>query len=248
MKRLKSQNFLFLHLFLLFILLAPPLQAEVQSEISFIDTNSIHLNGWKKQLFEAETKYQKKQIQGQWVIEANSRGSASGLYREVTIDLKQFPYLSWHWLVEKHPKAKNQHMKDGDDFAARIYVVVKDGFFPWQTKAINYVWSKQVEKGTAWPNPFLSNAIMVSTSNESDGINQWRSITVNVYEDLQRFHHKTFTKIDGIAIMTDSDNSKSSAIAKYRNIRFSRKQPIRLKSKLSKTSNVRSEFHPRSKR
>jgi len=219
---------LILIIFFMGLFLIPPIQADTLSEIQLIDSKSTHLDAWEKQLFQGETHYQKIQLQGQWVIKANSQASASGLSKEVTIDLKQFPYLSWRWLIEKHPQVKDQLTKNGDDFAARIYVVIKDGIFPWQTKAINYVWSKNVKKGAHWANPFVPNAIMVSISNGNGGMGQWQSVTVNVYEDLKRYHHKSFTQIDGIAIMTDSDNSMSSAAARYSHIRFSREKPGRV--------------------
>ena len=51
--------------------------------------------------------------------------------------------------------------------------------------------------------------------------NQWISVKTNVKEDFQTIHKLNVNKIDGIAIMTDTDNSKQEAIGYYKDIYFS---------------------------
>ncbi|MFH2133093.1 MAG: DUF3047 domain-containing protein [bacterium] len=190
-----------------------------------IRSDTANLEDWQEKQFQGQTIYRKTILEGRGTIEADSRGSASALFKETVIDIREFRYLSWRWRIIRQPETRNEREKEGDDFAARVYVVVKEGPFPWQTRAINYVWSKREKKGAAWPNPFIDKAIMVSLNNEADGLDHWVSNTVNIYEDLQRLLGKTFTKIDGIAIMSDSDNSGSSARADYSDIRFTRLPP-----------------------
>ncbi len=52
-------------------------------------------------------------------------------------------------------------------------------------------------------------------------MNQWVTVSANVKEDFKRFHDLDVNEIDGVAIMTDTDNSKMRAITYYQNIYFS---------------------------
>ncbi|MEO0443760.1 MAG: DUF3047 domain-containing protein, partial [Pseudomonadota bacterium] len=151
---------------------------------------------------------------------ANSQGAASGLFYEKDIDLNQTPWLSWSWKVDTFPSIDDEKTKAGDDFAARVYIVVRDGWTILGTKAISYVWSQQHKEDTAWPNPFTGNKAMM-LSVENSGAGQWRTEKRNLKEDLKRLFGKDFDKVDAIAIMTDADNSRSKAVSYYSDIQLS---------------------------
>ena len=115
-----------------------------------------------------------------------------------------------------------ENLKSGDDFAARVYIVVKAGIFPWQTKALNYVWSMNEIKDVFWSSPYTANVMMKAVNSGKGSMGQWHQHKVNVLEDLRSAFGKDFDKIDGVAIMTDIDNSGKSATAYYGGISFSR--------------------------
>lgn len=185
------------------------------------DFSSGKLDGWKIRSFDGHTRYQVVALSGLPVLKAETQQSASALYREVDVDLRKTPYLNWSWRIENIHAIADQRVKAGDDFAARVYVVVKTGFLPWQTRALNYVWSNQATIENAWPNPFTGNAIMIPLRAGSAGTGQWYQERVNVREDYFRLFNEWIDHIDGIAIMSDSDNAGGSATAYYGAISFS---------------------------
>ena len=124
--------------------------------------------------------------------------------------------LHWQWRADQiadWPEVDEQ-IKVGDDFQARVYVV-KKGWLPWQTRAINYVWSRQAAPGTYWPNPFASQAVMVVVQGPG-GAGRWQSVTRNVREDFRRFHGMDVDSVDAVAIMTDGDNTGTTVASCYR--------------------------------
>ena len=172
---------------------------------------------WKSKSFVGDTVYSvefDKQL-NQSIIRAESDNTASGLFYEERINLDKTPYLSWSWRVEKFPALDNEKTKSGDDYAARIYIVIKDGWTPLGTKAVNYVWSQQSPLEASWPNPFAGDKAMMLAVQQGSSDSGWVMEKRNLKEDLKRLFGKDFQYIDGIAIMTDTDNSGSSAISYY---------------------------------
>ncbi|MDX1320382.1 MAG: DUF3047 domain-containing protein, partial [Oceanospirillum sp.] len=148
-------------------------------------------------------------------------GTASGLFYETEIDLNKTPYLSWRWKVTGLPELQDERIKKGDDFAARVYIVVNDGWTFLSTKAISYVWSSQSPAGEEWPNPFAgSSAMMVSVRQQAAG-DVWYTEKRNLKADLKRLFGKEIETVKAVAIMTDTDNSGSTAEAFYGDLVFS---------------------------
>ncbi|MCF6208787.1 MAG: DUF3047 domain-containing protein, partial [Ghiorsea sp.] len=115
----------------------------------------------------------------------------------------------------------NENKKAGDDFVARIYVVVDGGFFFWKTIALNYVWSSSHQTGDKWDNPFTANATMFAVESGKENLNTWQHYKRNIREDLKRLTGKDEQYIDAIAIMTDTDNTGFSATTYFGDIFFS---------------------------
>ncbi|MDQ7004156.1 MAG: DUF3047 domain-containing protein [Ghiorsea sp.] len=183
------------------------------------------LSGWEEKEFEGKTQYSfvfDEQIKQQ-VLKAESHAGASGLFREQRIDLNKTPYLNWSWKTSSYFPNINENEKSGDDFTARIYVVVDGGYFFWKTIALNYVWSSSHNTGEKWDNPFTSNATMFSVESGKKKLGVWQHYKRNIKEDLQRIVGKDEQYIDAIAVMTDTDNSKRSAITYFGNIFFTSK-------------------------
>lgn len=176
---------------------------------------------WEAKEFEGFTDYRLIRDARQPAIKANSRGTASGLFYETEIDLNKTPYLSWRWKVTGLPELQDERIKKGDDFAARVYIVVNDGWTFLSTKAISYVWSSQSPAGEEWPNPFAgSSAMMVSVRQQAAG-DVWYTEKRNLKADLKRLFGKEIETVKAVAIMTDTDNSGSTAEAFYGDLVFS---------------------------
>jgi hypothetical protein len=115
----------------------------------------------------------------------------------------------------------NERQKSGDDYPARVYVIIDGGVFFWNTKALNYVWSGNQPKESSWPNAYTSNARMVAVESGDEKLGQWVSEKRNIREALQAQFGESFRYIDAVAVMTDTDNTKGAAVAYYRALFFS---------------------------
>lgn len=182
------------------------------------------LDNWEIKEFSGKTEYQIVNDNGERksrVLKAKSKGSASGLFIEKRIDLEKTPYLHWSWKTEKLYSNLDESKKQGDDFVARIYIVLDGGLFFWKTRALNYVWSSSFRKGQAWPNPFTANATMFAVESGDKNLGKWLHYSRNVGEDLKKLMNKEVRYIDGVALMTDSDNAGQQATTYYGDIYFS---------------------------
>jgi DUF3047 family protein len=205
----------------LFCLVANASKAD-QLPVANFSTSS--LEGWEGKIFKSTTSYQLFHLKGKKVLAAESQNSASGLIKKVHVDIKKYPYLNWSWRIENRLEIENEKVKSGDDYAARIYVVVDGGILIWRTRAVSYVWANGASKGEIWNNAFAGkNARMVALRSRQDKISTWYSEKRNVYEDLKSLFGTDFHFIDAIALMTDTDNSHGQVTAYYGDIFFSKK-------------------------
>jgi hypothetical protein len=154
-------------------------------------------------------------------LKAVANNAASGLGKEVKIDLNKTPFINITWKIEKDLPGIKENTKKGHDFAARVFVIKKTGATPLSNRAINYVFSSNNEIGFSSPSPYTKKSIdnvLASTKKNSD---EWVTVKANVKEDFKKFHDLDVNELDGLAIMSDTDNSKMKAIAYYQNIYFS---------------------------
>ena len=156
-------------------------------------------------------------------LKAVADNAASGLGKEVKIDLNKTPFINITWKVEQDVKNIKEDTKKGHDFAARVFAVKKTGATPLSNRAINYVFSSNNEIGKSWPSPYTKKSIDNVLASTKKNLNEWVTVKANVKEDFKKFHNLEIDELDGLAIMTDTDNSKLKAISYYQNIYFSSK-------------------------
>ena len=156
-------------------------------------------------------------------LKAIADNAASGLGKEVKIDLNKTPFINITWKIEKDLMGIEENTKKGHDFAARVFVIKKTGATPLSNRAINYVFSSNIEVGLNWPSPYTKKSIDNVLATTKNNLNEWITVKSNVKEDFKRFHDLDVNELDGLAIMSDTDNSKMKAIAYYQNIFFSEK-------------------------
>ena len=154
-------------------------------------------------------------------LKAVADNAASGLGKEIKIDLNKTPYINITWKIEKDLPGINENTKKGHDFAARVFAIKKTGATPLSNRAINYVFSSNNEIGFNSPSPYTKKSIDNVLATTKININEWVTVKANVKEDFKKFHNLNVNEIDGLAIMSDTDNSKMKAIAYYQNIYFS---------------------------
>ena len=156
-------------------------------------------------------------------LKAIANNGASGLGKEVKIDLNKTPFINISWKIEKDLSGIKEDTKKGHDFAARVFAVKKTGATPLSNRAINYVFSSNNEIGKNWSSPYTKKSVDNVLASTKDNLNEWVTVKANVKEDFKKFHNLDINELDGLAIMSDTDNSKMKAIAYYQNIYFSSK-------------------------
>ena len=154
-------------------------------------------------------------------LKAVADNAASGLGKEVKIDLNKTPFINITWKIEKDLPGIKENSKKGHDFAARVFAVKKTGATPLSNRAINYVFSSNSEVGFNSPSPYTKKSIDNVLASTKNNLNKWITVKANVKEDFKKFHDLDVNELDGLAIMSDTDNSKMKAIAYYQNIYFS---------------------------
>ena len=157
-------------------------------------------------------------------IQGKAQGTASALGIEKKINLLETPYINITWKVEENLAGINEKSKKGHDYAARVFVIKKTGTTALSNRAINYVFSSNNNIDEYWRSPYTKRSIdyVLSTTQDSlDSLDNWITVKANVKKHFKKLHNLDVENINGLAIMTDTDNSKLSAIAYYQNIYFS---------------------------
>ena len=155
-------------------------------------------------------------------LKAVADNAASGLGKEIKINLKKTPFINITWKIEKDLSGIKEDTKKGHDFAARVFAIKKTGATPLSNRAINYVFSSNDDVGLNWPSPYTKKSIDNVLSTTKSSLNQWVTVKANVKEDFKKFHNLDVNELDGLAIMSDTDNSKKKSVAYYQNIFFSK--------------------------
>ncbi|MDD1628073.1 MAG: DUF3047 domain-containing protein [Methylococcaceae bacterium] len=185
------------------------------------------LDHWEAREFKGQTSYQLVDLAGTRVLKAESASSASGLFNEQRIDLHKTPVMNWRWHIKNRlGNDLNEQEKSGDDYAARVYVVVSGGAAFWQTKALNYVWSSTSPTGKVWPNAYAyaganGKMTMIALRSSTDQTGTWYTEKRNILADLKQQFGEDIQYIDAVAIMSDTDDSLGKVTAYYGDIYFS---------------------------
>lgn len=189
------------------------------------------------------TTYTMERKDGEIVVKAVSDGGASGLAREVDIDPEEYPYVAWRWQVSNVLKDGDVRYQDGDDYPARIYLTFDYdrsnlsfgqrmtlrgasllGYDDLPTRGLNYIWANRAEIGTPVENPYTSLVMMKPVQSGDEHVGEWTHEKQNVLEDyidaFEPDEDEDIPPINGVAIMTDTDDTGEQATAYYGDIVF----------------------------
>ena len=213
--------FKFFKIVILSILFICPSNANEVQVFKFTNEELTNLEVRKVRSAKAKTYYTVGSNDKGNYLKAEADGAASGLGKEIKINLNLTPILNITWKVEKDLSGINEKSKKGHDYAARVFVIKKTGATPLSNRAINYVFSSNNEVGLNWPSPYTKNSIDNVLSSTKNNLNEWITVKANVKEDFKKFHDLDVSELDGLAIMSDTDNSKMKSVAYFQNIYFS---------------------------
>ena len=213
-------RFLF-KLILVTMLFQTTLYAENIKVFEFTDKELSELTVRKVRGADNKTTYSVGSNENGNYLKAIADNAASGLGKEIKIDLNRTPFINITWKIEKDIPGIDETAKKGHDFAARVFVIKKTGATALSNRAVNYVFSSNQDVGSNSPSPYTKKSVDNVLATTKTNLNEWVTVKANVKEDFKKFHNLDVNELDGIAIMSDTDNSKQKSITYYQNIYFS---------------------------
>ena len=213
-------KFYYIKIFILFLSLFSYSNAEIVNVFEFTEEE---LKNLKVRKIKKETSYTTGNNENGNFLKAVSEGTASGLGKEILINLNKTPFINITWKVEKDLKGIDEKSKKGHDYAARVFVVKKTGATALSNRAINYVFSSNESINDSWSSPFTKKSIDYVLSTTKKNLNTWVTVKANVKKHFKKLHNLDVDELNGVAIMSDTDNSKMKAISYFQNIYFSSK-------------------------
>ncbi len=209
-------------IFIQILILSLFVTTSVKSEtLKVFDFTNEEFGQLKKRKVKGETTWTLGSNESGNFIKAEAEGVGSGLGKEVLIDLNKTPIINITWKIEKDLTGIKENSKKGHDFAARVFVVKKIGSTALSNRAVNYVFSSNNEIGKYWRSPYTKKSIDYVLSTTKENLNEWVTVKANVKEHFKLLHDLDVNELNGVAIMTDTDNSKLKAVSYYQNIYFS---------------------------
>ncbi|MBM4331095.1 MAG: DUF3047 domain-containing protein [Deltaproteobacteria bacterium] len=150
-----------------------------------------------------------------------SAGDAFGLKKEISFDIRKYPYLSWRWRATKLPKGGDIRKRDTDDQAGQIYVIFPK--FPAfiNSRSVGYIWDNKAPAGFSGTSTAYSKMKYVVLQSGASKLNQWISETRNVYEDYKKLFQEDPPTVGTVLLYINSQHTKSQAACDYADIYFS---------------------------
>ena len=206
---------------IIILIMSGPSYADKINIFEFTETELSKLEVRKVRGADNKTEYSVGSNENGNFLKAVADNAASGLGKKVKIDLNKTPIINITWKVEKDLAGIKENTKKGHDFAARVFAIKKTGATPLSNRAINYVFSSNNKVGQNFPSPYTKKSIDNVLATTQENLNEWVTVKANVKEDFKRFHNLDVNQLDGLAIMSDTDNSKMKAVTYFQNIYFS---------------------------
>ncbi|WP_022834770.1 DUF3047 domain-containing protein [Salisaeta longa] len=209
---------------------------------SAADTTGMLPHGWESLAFtsiDQATDYRLVRLDSQRVVRAQSAGGASGLVTRRTVDPSAYPVLEWSWRAESVVEAADATRKATDDYAARLYLLFDYtpsglgarlklgalralGYDEIPARALCYIWATRAPKGQFLPSPYTDWVMMLPVESGPQHTGTWRTYRRNIVADYRAAFggDGPVPPINGVALMTDTDNTGGTATTYYGDIVF----------------------------
>jgi Protein of unknown function (DUF3047) len=200
--------------------------------------------GWEKWLLhpmKRKTEYDWHKDKSGVYVEAKAKSSASGLIKRLSLDPQEYSQLQFSWMVDGLLEGADVALREAEDSPVRVVLAfdgdksslpMKDQAFFERVKTFTgqdmpyatlmYVWDNRRALNSVVSNPHTSRVQKLVASSGAGGVKAWQVHARNIRDDYRAAFGKEPGKLIGIAIMTDTDNTKTSARARYRGLRLSK--------------------------
>lgn len=145
-----------------------------------------------------------------------SADTSFSLQKEVKVDVKQYPVLSWKWKVTKLPKDGDFRKSKTDDQAAQLFLAFT------KTKAIVYIWDTTAPQGlmeSTSPVPFMTVKVVVVRSGPAE-LGKWITEIRNVYDDYKKLYGDEPPAVSGMRLQINSQHTETSAESWFADVVF----------------------------
>ena len=183
-------------------------------------------DGWSLKEFAGKAKLKVEKVGPFFALHLNSERASFGVHKNITVDVSQYPYLSWAWRVDQLPPKGDVRQKETDDQAAQLYVVFPRFPAMLRSQILGYVWDSTAPAGTALNSPSNRLAKVLVLRSGTERLGQWVLESRNVLEDFRRLFGDPPPKVGKLSLLINSQNTKSSAESWFAGLVFTR-NPLR---------------------
>jgi hypothetical protein len=146
------------------------------------------------------------------VLHLRSRGDNSTISKEIKVDVKEFPVLTWRWKMSTLPAGGDCRRKATDDEAGQVYVTFPRFPSTVRSRIIGYVWDTTAPAGTIVKSQSSALVTYVVVRSGAAEVGRWLTETRNVYDDYKRIYGEAPTETVGaISLAIDSNDTRTSA-------------------------------------
>ena len=175
---------------------------------------------------------------GNRALQFHSATTASGLWKEHHVEPVNSAQLSWKWKISRSlPNIFDERTKQGDDYAARVFVIFESSWLPWNTRAICYVWSAKEPVGSVYPSPYAGDVATFVLRSGDDQAGGWVHETRDIVSDHTAIFGRPPEKISAFAVMVDTDNTGTETTTCFDDLFFSRRADGRAPSSTLPSAN-----------
>ena len=175
---------------------------------------------WSLREFTGKARVRVERVGSLYAVRLRSESASFTLYKDVTVDATQFPYLSWVWRVDQLPPNGDARQRDTDDQAAQLYVVFPR--FPElvRSQIIGYIWDSGAPAGSSMNSPTDRKVKYVVVRSGGDRLGQWILESRNLLEDYKKLYGGDPPKVGRIALLINSQRTKSTAVSWFASMVF----------------------------
>ena len=171
--------------------------------------------GWRPRNASGMSVYRVQLENGTRYVSAKSKGLGVEADHRMGWDVAQYPVLTWKWRPKSFPSHANERSGHNDS-ALGVYVG-----FDKAKASLKYIWSEQVELGAEWAVGLFDRTKMhvLVTGSPADA-SIWHSVRVDIANDYRRRLGRSLVEpAAGISILTDADDTHSTAAGDYADFR-----------------------------
>jgi DUF3047 family protein len=179
--------------------------------------------GWTLKEFTGHAIIELVRSDGRLAARLRSERASFAMHRDVVVELREFPYLSWTWKVTRLPAGGDVRDAARDDQAAQIYVIFPRWPSPrTASEVIGYVWDSRAPAGTQIKHPRAENVRIVVVESGPARLNEWRTYERNVAADYTALFGRQPPRVGKVAVMVDSNDTRGEAEALFGDLIFAR--------------------------